>query len=95
MSRESWPHANEMLIIWQSRFSGNAVTLRHSGNKFYADHGFHPHQFPHFRSCYAAILGICLCFRARARARAQSYDGARAQLQEPIRERARAPFHCF
>ena len=42
MGHELWPHANGMLIIRQSSFSGNAVALRLSGNKFYAHHGFHP-----------------------------------------------------
>ena len=42
MGRESWPHANGMWTSWQTNFSGNAVALQLSGNKFYADHGFHP-----------------------------------------------------
>ena len=42
MGRESRLHPNEMLIIWPSSFSGNAVALRLLGNPFHADHGFHP-----------------------------------------------------
>ncbi len=48
MGRESRLHPNEMLIIWPSSFSGNAVALRLLGNPFHADHGFHPHLYPHF-----------------------------------------------
>ncbi len=40
MGRESWPHANGMMIIWPSSF--NAVALRLSSNSFEADHGLHP-----------------------------------------------------
>ena len=47
MGCESWPNPNEMLIIWPSSYIGTAVALRLSGNLFYADHGFHPHLYPH------------------------------------------------
>ena len=56
MGRESWPYANGMLIIWQSSFRGNAVSLRLPSNNFYAYHGFYPWlsnaTAPQLSSCF-------------------------------------------